>query len=470
MGGGRQRHADRRRSATCVGTSTDIDAAYAIQQINTDRKIAAGMRVSGRKIGVTSKAVQQQIGVDKPDFGTLFAQTEYGDGTELPTDRLIQPRAEGEVALVLEHDLDNAPHGFAEVVRAVAFALPAIEVVDSRIENWQISLVDTVADNASCGFYVVGSRPVPLRDVRHPYGADVDVDQRHRGLGRDGCGLPRQPAERRPLVGRRALRTRHPTARRSGRHDGSARSFASGRRRRRSSSPASVSSARSPRSCRVDHLTGGRRDTNVPGWDRRARLLRGCLVLRDGGRQHAVDVRGRHAEGDADLDQRDCSCARQRAVGERDRDHPVQEALLAVRRQLLDQAAAALPVRAASSISREVGGECHLVVLVAADEHQVEDLVEHLRRDPVAVGDAGLDHARRRVAHRRRETFGQCTGGQYLEHARVRNDGHTCRSRRRCRASRGGRTERRDVVPALLLDDRASCGRRHIAGTRTRPR
>jgi 2-keto-4-pentenoate hydratase len=151
-----------------LGTSTDIDAAYAIQLINTDRKIAAGMRVSGRKIGVTSKAVQQQIGVDTPDFGTLFAQTEFGDGTDLPTHRMIQPRAEGEVALVLERDLDNAPHGFAEVIRAVAFALPAIEVVDSRIENWQISLVDTIADNASCGFYVVGSRPVPLHafDIR----------------------------------------------------------------------------------------------------------------------------------------------------------------------------------------------------------------------------------------------------------------------------------------------------------------
>jgi 2-keto-4-pentenoate hydratase len=147
-----------------LGTSTDIDAAYAIQQINTDRKIADGRRVSGRKIGVTSKAVQEQIGVDSPDFGTLFVDTEYGDGTEIPGGRLIQPRAEGEVALVLEHDLDNAPHGFAEVVRAIAFCLPAIEVVDSRIENWQISLVDTVADNASCGVYVVGSRPVLLRD------------------------------------------------------------------------------------------------------------------------------------------------------------------------------------------------------------------------------------------------------------------------------------------------------------------
>ena len=176
-----------------LGTSTDIDAAYAIQQINTDRKVAEGMRVSGRKIGVTSKAVQQQIGVDTPDFGTLFAQTEFGDGTELPTHRLIQPRAEGEVALVLERDLDNAPHGFAEVIRAVAFALPAIEVVDSRIENWQISLVDTVADNASCGFYVVGSRPVPLHmfDIRTvPMSMSINGAEVSTGTGAECLGNP----------------------------------------------------------------------------------------------------------------------------------------------------------------------------------------------------------------------------------------------------------------------------------------
>lgn len=176
-----------------VGTSTDVDAAYAIQQINTDRKIATGLRVSGRKIGVTSKAVQQQIGVDTPDFGTLFAQTEFGDGTDIPTHRMIQPRAEGEVALVLERDLDSAPHGFAEVIRAVAFALPAIEVVDSRIENWQISLVDTVADNASCGFYVVGSRPVTLRefDIRTvPMSMSINGAEVSTGTGAECLGNP----------------------------------------------------------------------------------------------------------------------------------------------------------------------------------------------------------------------------------------------------------------------------------------
>lgn len=176
-----------------LGTKTDIDAAYAVQQINTDHWTAAGRRVSGRKIGVTSKAVQQQVGVDQPDFGTLFADTEYGDGIEIEPSRLIQPRAEAEVALVLERDLDTAPHGFAQVIRAVAFALPAIEVVDSRIEGWDISIVDTVADNASCGLYVVGSRPVPLSsfDARGvPMRMTLDGELVSSGVGAACLGNP----------------------------------------------------------------------------------------------------------------------------------------------------------------------------------------------------------------------------------------------------------------------------------------
>lgn len=148
-----------------VGTATDINIGYAIQQINIDIDIAAGRRVSGRKIGVTSKAVQEQIGVDQPDFGTLFVDMEFGDGIELPVHRLLQPRAEAEVALVLEHDLDKGEHSFADIIRATAFALPSIEVVDSRIAGWDIRIVDTVADNASCGLYVLGGRPVPLSAV-----------------------------------------------------------------------------------------------------------------------------------------------------------------------------------------------------------------------------------------------------------------------------------------------------------------
>lgn len=176
-----------------LGTGTDIDTGYAVQQINTDRWIQSGRRVSGRKIGVTSEAVQKQIGVDQPDFGTLFADTEYGDGIPIPADRLMQPRAEGEVALILERGLNSAPHGFAEIMRAVAFALPAIEVVDSRIAGWDISIVDTVADNASCGLYVLGGKPVPLSafDARTvPMSMTIDGEERSSGTGAACLGHP----------------------------------------------------------------------------------------------------------------------------------------------------------------------------------------------------------------------------------------------------------------------------------------
>ena len=176
-----------------LGTSTDIDVGYAVQQVNYERALAEGRRVSGRKIGVTSKAVQQQIGVDQPDFGTLFADTEFGDGVDIPASRMIQPRAEAEVALVIGRELNRAPHGFAEIVRAVEFALPAIEVVDSRIANWQISIVDTVADNASCGMYVVGSKPVPLSafDIRTvPMSMTINGDEVSTGVGAACLGNP----------------------------------------------------------------------------------------------------------------------------------------------------------------------------------------------------------------------------------------------------------------------------------------
>ena len=176
-----------------VGTGTDVDAGYAIQQINTDLDIAAGRRVSGRKIGVTSKAVQEQIGVDQPDFGTLFVDMEFGDGVELPSDRLLQPRAEAEVALVLEHDLDKGEHSFADIIQATAFALPSIEIVDSRIAGWDIRILDTIADNASCGLYVLGGRPVPLGAVdlhRIPMSMTIDGSEVSNGAGSACLGHP----------------------------------------------------------------------------------------------------------------------------------------------------------------------------------------------------------------------------------------------------------------------------------------
>lgn len=143
----------------------DLAAAYAVQEAHTRRRIAAGARLVGRKIGLTSVAVQKQLGVAQPDYGMLFADMEVPDGGCAPPDRLLQPRAEAEIAFVLGRGLARAPATVAEVMRAIDYAVCAIEVVDSRIEDWDIRIADTVADNASSGLYVLGGRPRRIADL-----------------------------------------------------------------------------------------------------------------------------------------------------------------------------------------------------------------------------------------------------------------------------------------------------------------
>lgn len=143
----------------------NIDFAYAVQNFNTQEAIAQGRKLVGSKIGLTSKVVQRQLGVDQPDFGMLFADMSYGDGETIPFNRFIQPKVEAEIALVLHQDLIQTKHTYVDIISATAYALPAIEIVDSRIENWKISLIDTVADNASSAAFVLGSRPVKLENL-----------------------------------------------------------------------------------------------------------------------------------------------------------------------------------------------------------------------------------------------------------------------------------------------------------------
>jgi 2-keto-4-pentenoate hydratase len=143
----------------------DIDAAYAIQQANTDFWLKAGRRLVGRKIGLTAKAVQRQLGVDQPDYGMLFADMMIGDGEDIPLDRALQPRVEAEVALVLERDLTHEQPTVADVIMATAYAVPSIEVVGSRIANWDIKIQDTIADNASGALFVLGGPPRRLEGL-----------------------------------------------------------------------------------------------------------------------------------------------------------------------------------------------------------------------------------------------------------------------------------------------------------------
>jgi 2-keto-4-pentenoate hydratase len=138
---------------------SDIDAAYAVQAAIIEEKIAtAGRRVVGRKIGLTAPSVQRQFGVYQPDFGVLLDDMVLTDRADVPLGRFLQPRVEAEVAFVLGSDL-AAGSTLADVLRATEFVLPALEIVDSRIENWDIRITDTVADNASSGAVVLGTVP-----------------------------------------------------------------------------------------------------------------------------------------------------------------------------------------------------------------------------------------------------------------------------------------------------------------------
>ena len=139
-----------------IGTD-DVAAAYAVQSIIVGDRIAAGATVVGRKIGLTSPAVQQWLGVDTPDFGVLLDDMAYDEDQVVPIDSLLQPRAEAEIAFVLSADLTEGPFTAESVRAAVDHARAAIEIVDSRITDWDIKLGDTVADNASSGAYVLGA-------------------------------------------------------------------------------------------------------------------------------------------------------------------------------------------------------------------------------------------------------------------------------------------------------------------------
>jgi 2-keto-4-pentenoate hydratase len=150
---------------------TDIALAYRVQQRLTELRLSAGARIVGRKIGLTSPAVQQQLGVNRPDCGVLFDDMMCGPDGVVPSGRLLQPKAEAEIAFVLGADLDDVSD--ADNVRsAISYAVAAVEIVDSRVRDWDIRITDTVADNASSGMFVLGSKQVKL-DEFEP--ADVEM-------------------------------------------------------------------------------------------------------------------------------------------------------------------------------------------------------------------------------------------------------------------------------------------------------
>jgi 2-keto-4-pentenoate hydratase len=165
----------------------DVNAAYAVQSAWVAEQVAAGARVVGRKIGLSNPVVQAQFGVGQPDFGVLLDTMACAAQSPVDSARTLQPKIEAEIAFVLAQDLDGDVIGRAEVAAATAYVVPALEIVDSRIAGWDISIVDTIADNASSGLFVLGDRKQPLGRLDL---ADCVMTLRRGGAGRgkDGAG------------------------------------------------------------------------------------------------------------------------------------------------------------------------------------------------------------------------------------------------------------------------------------------
>ena len=142
-----------------------IEHAYRIQQRMIARRLEAGERVVGKKIGVTSRAVMNMLGVYQPDFGYLLDGMVVNEGESIDTRTLIQPKAEGEIAFLLKRDLMGPGIGNSDVLAATECVMPCFEIVDSRIRDWKIRIADTVADNASCGVFVLGDSAVDPRRI-----------------------------------------------------------------------------------------------------------------------------------------------------------------------------------------------------------------------------------------------------------------------------------------------------------------
>ncbi|MGE7903068.1 2-keto-4-pentenoate hydratase [Peribacillus sp. NPDC094092] len=146
----------------------DVEDAYQIQLETIRRKTQSGLEISGKKIGLTSKAMQEVLGVNEPDYGHLLDGMKIENNGYIPRLRLIQPKVEAEVAFILKKDLHGPNITVDDVIEATDYVVSSIEVVDSRVMDWKIKLPDTVADNASSGLYILGDRKIHLSEIDLP--------------------------------------------------------------------------------------------------------------------------------------------------------------------------------------------------------------------------------------------------------------------------------------------------------------
>ncbi|MEK5427805.1 2-keto-4-pentenoate hydratase [Cytobacillus sp. FSL R7-0680] len=148
-----------------MSPSLSIDDAYQVQLLHVENELKQGKIISGKKIGLTSKAIQTQLGVDEPDYGHLFHIMSVQNGATIKKGQVLQPKVEAEIAFKLAHDLKGPGVTTFDVIQATEYILPALEIIDSRIKDWQITLADTIADNASSGLYVLGNQPTNLAGI-----------------------------------------------------------------------------------------------------------------------------------------------------------------------------------------------------------------------------------------------------------------------------------------------------------------
>lgn len=178
---------------TSTHPEIDLEDAYRIQELQLEAWLAEGRTLRGRKVGLTSAAMQRQLGVTQPDYGVLLDDFFKPANADIDASSFVQPRVEPEVAFVLRHDLRGPGVNVADAISAIEWVLPALEIIDSRIENWKISFFDTVADNASSGGVVLGSTPkrVDALDLRLQ-GTNVHVGGRivETGAGAAVLGSP----------------------------------------------------------------------------------------------------------------------------------------------------------------------------------------------------------------------------------------------------------------------------------------
>ncbi|MBO0961079.1 fumarylacetoacetate hydrolase family protein [Neobacillus sp. MM2021_6] len=150
---------------TTVDSELTVKEAYFIQLENINKKLEQGQKVVGKKIGLTSLAMQNLLGVDEPDYGHLLNTMVVENGGRISIEDVLQPKVEAEIAFILKKELRGPNVTTLDVIQATDYVVPALEIVDSRIKDWKIKLADTVADNASSGFYVLGGKPTRLADV-----------------------------------------------------------------------------------------------------------------------------------------------------------------------------------------------------------------------------------------------------------------------------------------------------------------